>query len=198
MSHIHFQPSREFSLSGPLPSEPEIRLLLDAGVTRLSLAPSDCVVLSTEDHTHLDFLRLLRDCVSWGMQVDWRAMHDSRYPLQELSHLPPPTEDGATRSAWGEKYQFGKMYWRRGPGFITVKDTRASDRAARFVLDDSDSLHVFMTCQCPAEISDVAKSSERLQALSGMIEERLILRIAGRVLTLPVRACKWPIPYMSV
>ena len=198
MPHTEFEISREISLSDALPSDAEIRSMLDHGVSRILLAPGEHVSLSTEDESHLGFLRLLRDCASWGISVDWRAAHESGYPLQELVHLPPPNEDSATRSAWDGEYRFGKMFWRNGPGFVLVKDTRDSDRSARFTLDDPESLSVFFACQRPTDILAAATTPKEREVLLAMIEERVVFRVAESVLVLAVRARRWPIPYMSV
>ncbi|WP_220447522.1 DUF5825 family protein [Nonomuraea diastatica] len=86
--------------------------------------------------------------------------------------------------------------YRRGPGFLQVKDMRDPAAAARMIIDDGALGSAFTHCLRPRRLPDLG-AAER-DAVDVLIDERLVLRCGDLVVTLPNRMRRWPVPAMSV
>lgn len=154
----------------------------------------------------LDFLAFLRDSTGTGVKLLWQHLSQS-YPsdsvlASDFYHLFPPTAERPERNAkehldWSSSFRYGDLYYRRGPGFVSViRNTEG--RPARYVIDDPVELRVFMGALEPAVVTDLAKGSGEYAALRALQAEGLIAVNSGRCVTLPYRMSRWPIPMLTV
>ncbi|KPI16241.1 hypothetical protein OK074_1853 [Actinobacteria bacterium OK074] len=142
-------------------------------------------------------LRLVREATGRGLAVLWDADCDDGCAGRRLyDHLYPPRQvHGApadTAERWRATYFPAKCVYRRGPGFVEVRDRRFGtlelitvDEAAH--LDSLDALTEGVpTGQLPdavrRDFADAALTAEH----------------AGRTWWLPTRVRRWPFPSLTV
>jgi len=137
----------------------------------------------------LRFLRRLREAAGDGAEVAWQAdlpVADTRL----LYHLPPPVA-GPTLDAWRAAYRPGLCHYRRGPGFLLVRDGRgAGPSVPETTLTGADAAAIEQFLEPGPDDGSVA-----LDRLAGL---GLVLRLGGLALTLPYRLRRWPIPCTSI
>ena len=115
-------------------------LALDAaGHHRLVLA--DPVPLGEDDEFDVRFVRLLREAISVALHVDWTAAGAVPFDPDDVCHLQPPAR--GPDHAWRDRFRFGLCFYRKGPGFVLLKDTRDLATGARFRLDDPRAVAAF-------------------------------------------------------
>ncbi|GAA2111835.1 DUF5825 family protein [Actinomadura alba] len=162
---------------------------------------------ATYDHVEIDALielgaepmstarvvAFLRDQCARDMTVGWRGRLTGSLDVTPLHHLPPPEAlEGAAaeRAGWEESHPRAFCHFRRGPGFIVVKDGRDPRFVGRYVLDRPDLVAAFTTCLRPTPL-DRLGAAEREAAVT-LSKERLLLVIEGVAVTLPSRVREWP------
>lgn len=137
------------------------------------------------DYPSVTWLAFLRDLASCGVEVLWTCAEDSVVPEAVFRHLPPP--QGRSRD-----FRFGTFYWRFGPDFVTIRDSR--DEGVRlFILDDTDSRETFLRSVDGVERKSVAK-----EAAERLLKEGLIAELGDWLLALPYRMRHWPVPFRAV
>ncbi|MFF4252725.1 RiPP maturation radical SAM C-methyltransferase [Streptomyces sp. NPDC001663] len=103
-------------------------------------------------------------------------------------------DDAVTGPSAG--YVYGMLYYRRGPGFVTVMDRRDPTASVRYTLDDPDLLSAFDTLQVPTpldELTDIQREATSLLAGEGLV------RVTdGRAVALPPRIGRWPVPCTGI
>ncbi len=148
------------------------------------------------DIRSLHFIRFLREASAAEVGVTWSAEKLSGIDVSLFVHLPPPVDwtAGAAEHAaqWRNAYRYGSCYYRRGPGFTTVKDTRLDVEGSRFVIDDVRALAAFPELLGVADL-DAAGASVR-ELVQVLVPERLVLRFGDAATLLPVRMRRWPVP----
>ncbi|MDG4824884.1 DUF5825 family protein [Asanoa sp. WMMD1127] len=152
------------------------------------------IVLAADPAT-LTFLAWLRDQHSATTAVAWRATVDPALDTAPLHHLQPPEPVGplpAEVARWRASHRPALRYYRRGPGFIQVKDVRRPSAGARFVLDHPPLIEAFDRCLAPTRLSDLAEPHRR--AAEALVDEQLLMLVDGWALTLPYRMRRWPVP----
>jgi hypothetical protein len=143
---------------------------------------------------------LLRELTSWSVAVDWElAVGPATVDLWlRLNHLCPPRalpghpDEESVLAKWRETFYLCKCGYRRGPGFVEVRDRRAGP-LSRFVIDD------------PAYLSTVDALLPGAPAASlpaAILEEFVAEGLAGQAgdlaWWLPYRVRRWPWPSMIV
>ncbi|WP_157876590.1 DUF5825 family protein [Streptomyces graminilatus] len=143
----------------------------------------------------LDFLRVATArglLVRWQLRAGRRA--DPALTARDLTHLQPPASLDGARSAerlteWRNRFYIGRCVWRRGPGFVQIRDRRAG------VLQRFDLVQ-------PAYVQAVAQL-ERQQVgdvdpdvLSALRAEHLVLNFGGLDWWAPCLIDRWPVPSM--
>lgn len=182
------------------PDDGLIEALAEGGVLEIVVArPVAIDEANAEDA--LAFLRFLRDCGSEGVQVQWRGAMDAAVPLDLLVHLQPPDAlEGCDRAAlrrWWAGYRYGACYWRQGPDFVSLRDTRTGREAQRLTLAEPAELDLFAALQQPVRTARRRSAAHRA-ALAALMDEGLVLELGGWALSLAVRMRRWPVPAMAI
>lgn len=151
----------------------------------------------TTPDTTLEFIAWLRDRQTETVDVSWSAVVDPRFDTSLLFHLSPPAPERSQEEPeevrrWRAAHRPGMCYFRLGPAFIQVKDVRQATTAARFLLDEPPLINAFTHCLRPRSVDDL-EPAERA-AVESLVAERLLLRLGDRVVTLPNRMGRWPVP----
>ncbi len=160
----------------------------------------DPVPLGHDARQTAEFVAFLRDSATRMTTVDWHGASAEAVDTTVLHHLAPPTDLGPGSdeivARWHARHRFGTCYYRRGPGFILVKDIRVAASAARYTLDDPVLVATFLHCQAPTSVASLTAGQR--EAIDLLEAERLLLRIDDVVVGLPVRMLAWPIPYTAI
>jgi hypothetical protein len=142
---------------------------------------------------------LLRELTSWGIVVDWQLRPGQHAEVwQRLNHLHPPSElleqaaSAEILQAWRDTFYLCKCVYRRGPGFVEVRDRRAGT-LSRFVIDDPAYLAAVTTLLDGAPARDIPA-----QVLADFVAEGLVGRAGDLAWWLPYRVHRWPWPAMLV
>jgi uncharacterized protein DUF5825 len=144
-------------------------------------------------------LGLVRDLTAWGIVVDWavRLPEPMALPLV-LGHLFPPlrvlgpAQGDEIADVWRRKFSFGKCFWRRGQGFVEIRDRRTA-RHRRQVIDDRDLLSAIPHLADGPPIDRLDPPVRDWLRGSG-----LGLRIGDHVWWAPYRIRRWPSPPLAV
>ncbi|MFC4587619.1 DUF5825 family protein [Sphaerisporangium corydalis] len=147
------------------------------------------------------FVAWLRDRLSEGLAVAWRASLDPRLDASPLYHLPPPLPEGPGEQdpalvRWRASYRPGVCFYRVGPGFIQVKDLRGPGGPSRYTLTQDPYLSLFTRCLTPTLLTDLTEDARRIA--DALLAERLLIAVGAPgdrwVTTLPSRMRRWPVP----
>lgn len=152
-------------------------------------SPSAC------DLRALDFVRV---ATARGLLVRWHLRTgrrpDPELVARDLTHLQPPLSLDGARSEerlaeWRRRFYVGRCVWRRGPGFIQIRDRRDGVLQLFDLAEDAYVNAVFQLEK--QQVQDV--DAEVLEAMRG---ERLVLRLGGQDWWAPVQIDRWPVPSM--
>jgi uncharacterized protein DUF5825 len=143
---------------------------------------------------------LLRELTSWSVAVDWElAVGPRTHELwQRLNHLCPPRalpghpDEAAVLKRWRETYYLCKCAYRRGPGFVEVRDRRAGP-LSRFVIDDPAYLSTMDALLPGTRAADLPPD-----ILEAYVSEGLAGQAGELAWWLPYRIRRWPWPSMIV
>jgi hypothetical protein len=105
--------------------------------------------------------------------------------LEELDTKPWLTR-------WRTAFAPARCYYRRGPGFITVKDLREPGAEARVTIDQPLLIDAFLHAEKPVRLAD--ETGDMLAALEFLLAEHLLLAFGEILTTAPYRMGRWPIP----
>jgi len=138
-------------------------------------------------------LVLIRELTAYGLVVAWRARLPEGVELPLLlGHLHPPehvtgvsygTEIAAL---WQRRFYVGKCFWRRGPGFIEVRDRRMP-RTTRLTIDDAEHL-----AWIDALSRGVAKAAVPGKVLADFTAMHLVHEVGDSVWLIPYQIRRWP------
>ncbi|MYS18717.1 hypothetical protein GA0115240_100427 [Streptomyces sp. DvalAA-14] len=113
-------------------------------------------------------------------------------------HLSPPeavtgVPDGADLLArWRAGYFFGACIYRRGPGFLQVRDRR-DGQLGRITIDDPAYMAAVAALEAGVPADDLPA-----EILADLAAEDLIGRVGGYAWWTPCRVRRWPSPAMHV
>lgn len=137
-------------------------------------------------------LCLVRELTSVGVMAKWRLRLDGNTAWQALSHLYPPMEllygDDGILDEWRSAYRIGRLAYRRGPGFIQVRDCRWGGMR-RFTIEQP---HYLQTLDTLGEGSQAEMVPARV--LDRLSARHLISRVGNTYWRLPYRMRRWPDP----
>lgn len=152
-----------------------------------------------DEPTLVRAMLLLRELTSWGIAVDWRLRPGEHTEVwRRLNHLYPPAEligqpdAQEALDAWRDTFYLCKCVYRRGPGFIEVRDRR-NGTLSRFVIDDPAYLAAVETL-----IGGAPAASVPAGILEDFAAEGLAGIVGGSAWWLPYRVRRWPWPSMIV
>lgn len=122
------------------------RSLFEEGARRVALDPVVDLSGDADPASIVPAMIALRELTAWGLVIDWRVRFGVNHPVwRRLTYLYPPAEvfdhpasaDALLR--WREAFRPGLCAYRRGPGFLEVRDRRTS-WLSRFTIDDPEYL----------------------------------------------------------
>ncbi|MGW2813541.1 DUF5825 family protein [Streptomyces sp. NPDC001415] len=185
--------------TGPGPAELAAELYR-SGARRVALDRPADLSGGTGARPIVTTMLLVAELTSWGLVVDWEISLGADPEIwRSLNHLYPPravldTPDADDiRQQWKETFYLCKCVYRKGPGFIQVRDRRTGGSLLRFTLHDLAYLHAVeqLSAGCPAE--DVPA-----QVLDDLVGESLAGRAGNLAWWLPYRVHRWPWPSFAV
>ena len=169
------------------------RLRDEDGVTEIDVAGP--VRLDQRDPAGLvSWLVSLRDAASALIDVHWHGeVSVSPALVSDIVHLAPPA--GAATTPWHNLHAGSALYFRRGPGFLSVKDIRRSRRRMRITLDDPLELDLFDRVARPVEVGELTGLHRQLD---DFLDAGLVCRVGDLVVGLATHMRRWPIPYTAI
>ncbi|WP_426749394.1 RiPP maturation radical SAM C-methyltransferase [Myxococcus sp. Y35] len=183
---------------GHWPSAEEIERLLQLGVVEVRV-PWEMALDERQPERSVHFIRFLRDSAAARLRVHWSGSASGAVKARALNHLEPPMAGGEeTLRAWKERHAYGRCYWRAGPDFVLIKDSRAGGDFARFTLEDGPLRDVFTRLSVPQRLDAFGTDETDREALDVLMEEDLVLRLGDWVVALPYQIKHWPVPFMSI
>ncbi|ARZ66029.1 DUF5825 family protein [Streptomyces sp. HU2014] len=180
-----------------VPSGPVVdgaNALFDAGARRVALPRPVDVTGATDPAWAVRALSLIGALTGLAVAVDWQARIASDDPDAwiPLSHLHPPgalsgpaDAEGAL-SQWHDSFYLCKCAYRRGPGFLQVRDRRRR-QLRRFTIDDPGYR------QAIASLADGAQATAVPRAvLADLLQEELAIEVGDHVWWAPYQVRRWP------
>ncbi|WP_441248401.1 DUF5825 family protein [Kitasatospora sp. McL0602] len=142
-------------------------------------------------------LLLVREATSQGLVVIWTAVCEDGCAGRRLFHhlYPPEQVLGAAdevAAEWRARYFPSKCIFRRGPGFVEVRDRRFGTLEL-FTIDDPGHLDLVEALAEGVPAADVPPDVRRDFGEAALITEQ-----AGRAWWLPLRVRRWPFPALTV
>ncbi|MEU6126809.1 DUF5825 family protein [Streptomyces sp. NPDC047123] len=191
----------------PLPGPPrgQAERLWQLGARRVRLpAPVD-LTPAAEPEAAVHGLGLVRDLTARAVMVEWelRLAPDAVDTWRMLSHLQPPAAllvaaegrdpaDGEGPSpaeqalnTWRRGHYLCKCLWRKGPGFIQIRDRRWGE-LRRFTADEPEYEAAIARLDHGALADTVPKA-----VLEDFRGEQLVLDIGPYAWWLPYRVSRW-------
>ncbi|MET7458382.1 DUF5825 family protein [Streptomyces sp. NPDC005574] len=142
---------------------------------------------------------LLRDLTAWGILVEWTALtreDASLWPM--LGHLVPPgqivgsTNESVIVETWRAEFFLCRCIYRRGIGFVEVRDRRFGD-LRRYTIDDPLFIETIAALEYCADVNDLDED-----IVDQLAAENLVFTSGDRKWWLPYRVRKWPQPALAV
>ncbi|WP_329577745.1 DUF5825 family protein [Kitasatospora sp. NBC_01250] len=186
------------------PSGPAAQRLWDLGARRVEI-PGTVDLTSPDTATTTDTatatatasatvhrLCLIRDLTARAVQVDWTLRLGPRAEAwEELGHLQPPTallgpaDPDAALRLWTDTHHVGKCLWRKGPGFVQIRDRRWGE-LRRFTVDEPDYQEVIERLVDGAPQADLPA-----HILADLRGEQLVGQVGELFWWLPYRVRRW-------
>jgi uncharacterized protein DUF5825 len=188
-----------------LPGAAELAALL-ARVPVAELRLAEPVVFpDLPDRAIVRIVALLRECTSIGARVTWSLTLGAEQLdlIPRLDHLPAPdkvtvrTKGVLSVSEWRSSRNFGLLYFRKGPNFLSVVDRRP-ESSCRIIVDDAAMTDVFFQGLEGCAWTEVTRSSRHAAAARDLVNEGLVMCIGDYCVTLPVHMRSWPIPALDL
>jgi hypothetical protein len=137
-------------------------------------------------------LTLLATASAHLVDVDWELSSPPPWPVRTLVHLPPPRSGIGYADQWRASYRFGLCTYRRGPGFVQIRDVRPDGEHLR-VRIDGEWAEAFETLT-----TGMSTSAKCDRLLTDLTDTGLAVRLTDGHHMLPTRLRRWPIPFSSV
>jgi hypothetical protein len=138
----------------------------------------------------LEQLSLVRELTRIGLATQWTLECDDDFPVSLLQHLHPPSTvvqgDGGVARRWRDSYRFGSLLYRKGPGFVHVRDARSAG-ARRLTLSRQVHLDAVRALDQGAPLESVSP-----EVANGFRKHRLVAEIGPYLWWLPYRLHRWP------
>jgi hypothetical protein len=183
-----------------LPGATELAALLSrvplAGV-RLA-EPADFSALPGQAIARI--IALLRECSSIGARVGWSLILGAEQLdlVSRLDHLPAPeritvrAKGELSVGEWRSAGNFGLLYFRKGPEFLSVVDQRP-ESASRIIVDDPAVIEAFFQALEGRGWAELTRSPGHAAAARDLVDKGLVMRVGEHCVTLPVHMRSWPL-----
>jgi hypothetical protein len=168
--------------------------LFEAGVRRVALCQIVDVTGRLDARQAAYALAAIAEFTGAGLVVDWRlrlGQVNGSLTWRLLSHLYPPSElicpqdDGAVLREWTSTFAMGKLAYRRGPGFVQVRDNRWGG-IRQLTIDNPRHLEAIERLRCCSHADDIpADVLDRFRA------RHLIGAVEDLIWWLPYRRRRW-------
>ncbi|GIF13899.1 DUF5825 family protein [Actinoplanes teichomyceticus] len=187
---------RHLTVAPPAPAGERVRELYRGGIR--SVALDEPISLRSPEPRDLHALDFVRVATARGLLVRWHLRTgrraDPELVARDLTHLQPPASlDGRGSQErlreWHRRFYIGRCVWRRGPGFVQIRDRR-DGVLQLFDLSEDDYVRAVLQLeqQRAAEVDP--------QVLDAMRDERLVLRLGDLDWWAPALIDRWPVPSM--
>lgn len=143
-------------------------------------------------------LCLIRELTGQGLAVEWTLKAAPEFRWQDLGHLHPPdrldgvAEAQAALRRWTADFHQCRLFHRRGPGFVQIRDHRF-DGLRRLTLPGEQAADLIARLEDGAPIAGLPD-----HLVAGLTGARLIGTVGDIAWWLPYRVQHWPTPAMSV
>ncbi|MBE1530425.1 DUF5825 family protein [Actinomadura algeriensis] len=162
----------------------------ERGARRVDLADHVDVRNGADFDLAVRQLSLVRELTRIGLSVRWVLECDDDFPVSLLQHLYPPTAvaqgDGGAARRWRDAYRFGSLLYRKGPGFVHVRDAR-TDGARRLTLGRPAHLDAVRALDRGAPRESISPT-----LANGFRKHRLVAEVGPYLWWLPFRLHRWP------
>jgi hypothetical protein len=182
---------------GDLPADPATgrSALCAAERTRRRVALTGAARFGADPAADVALLRFLSEATSRLTDLSWTLGGVPPWPVRTLVHLLPPDHDtgGATAEfagRWREGHRFGLCAYRRGPGFVRVRDVRPGG-PHRSILVDGSWAALFDALAGDAVTPPDDRSRQLIEELAGA---GLAVRLGEFHHLLPFHRRRAPIP----
>jgi hypothetical protein len=140
-------------------------------------------------------LRLLSEATARLVDLEWTLGGEPPWPVRTLVHLTPPSggTDPAARGyadRWRQAHRFGQCAYRRGPGFVRIRDTRPAGPVRRIMVNTPWDNEFDKLAAAESFVDDHSG-----QLLDELVEADLAVRLGDRHHLLLVRLNRWPTPH---
>lgn len=142
-------------------------------------------------------LVLVRELTSHAVAVDWRLLAAPGEQWRLLGHLYPPSEVAGPSgqdilAEWRSGFHLCRFVYRRGPGFVQVRDRRFGDLSC-FTIDDPAYLAAIAGLRTGATASTVPG-----HVMDDLLAEGLVGVVGELAWWIPYQARHWPWPVMTI
>ncbi|MFI0351062.1 DUF5825 family protein [Actinomadura sp. 9N407] len=140
----------------------------------------------------LEQLSLVRELTRIGLPAQWTLACDDDFPVSPLHSLYPPSAvvqgDGGAARRWQDSYRYGSLFFRKGPGFIDVRDARRAG-LRRLTFSRQAQLDAVRALDRGATLESVSPA-----VADDLRRHRLVTEIGPYLWWLPYRLHRWPDP----
>lgn len=180
------------------PPDSQIEQLVEAGVRVIEVEGAVILGGETPGRT-VRFIRFLRDATSRLVVVRWAGGVELAPDDLKLSHLGPPENLPAQPhllDQWRSGHRYAAFYWRQGPGFVLVKDTRPGRPVARYLIEGQLDMQAFHALHGARRRSTVP--SELRDSVDALVAAGLAVQAGDWITLLPTRIRLWPVPFTAI
>lgn len=168
------------------------RHLWDLGARRVELPGVQDLTGASRARRTVRALCPVRDLTALAVYVDWQLrIGPDTSTSRALGHLQPPSvllgsaDPEEDLKTWRSVHYLGKCLWRRGPGFVQIRDRRFGE-LRRFTVEEPE-YH-----QAIDQLSlGVAASAVPAPVLADLAGEELVGRVGDQAWLLPYRVRRW-------
>ncbi len=138
----------------------------------------------------IEFIDVLRTAASQVREVDWSSDHLTDDQARLFEHLPPPQGCSDAAARWRRLHAYGSLFFRQGPGFLSIRDQRSWLEPSAYKISDAALLSCIDLLQRP---------SRHVCAHCMVLEDEFLAANSdGWRLFLPIRLRYPPVPFLGV